>query len=361
MGNFEEINLAKYTNGLTKDNQMEVNRFFSKIRKEAKSKIKVDKCIVCNEMPGTCNSHTVPQFVLRNISNNGRLNYWNMLQNTNLAKEKKGVNEAETFKLLCRKCDGSLFQEYESEKAYDEGISQKIMLEIALKSHLNEYAKKTYHLALCETMKEYNPWLETMDRYKAEYGAELLSVSDCRRDINILLHGRPPKYELIYQKKISYKIPFAVQDYVYLVTGFSKEVINDIYNYRSDYRMIPLYICIFPMKSTTDVIVFLPHNGVSRYKKFIKKFNRMSDGEKLHVLLYIVLKYTDGFLLAGDMDKRIKNIKQLNDVFKTSQMYEATVDKKTDVDKKILEDAVEEFLLCRYKTIPNLMIKEFCC
>lgn len=76
------------------------------ILKRAKSTAKPDKCIMCNE-PQTsfCNSHLIPQMVLKTIADEGKLLHPNAIIGIEILDIEKGINNAGTFHFICRKCD----------------------------------------------------------------------------------------------------------------------------------------------------------------------------------------------------------------------------------------------------------------
>ena len=72
-------------------------------------------CLWCGrKITRFCNSHSVPQCILRNIDTEGKLDYFNSMVEIPIINADKGIGEAGTFKLLCRECDGKIFQDYEN-------------------------------------------------------------------------------------------------------------------------------------------------------------------------------------------------------------------------------------------------------
>ena len=62
-----------------------------------------NECLWCGKkITSFCNSHSVPQCVLKNIEVNGKFDYFNTLAELPVMNLDKGLNEAGTFKLLCR-------------------------------------------------------------------------------------------------------------------------------------------------------------------------------------------------------------------------------------------------------------------
>lgn len=97
------------------------------IRKKAQTMSKPKECILCGRKTSRfCNSHTIPQFILRHITKDRHFRYWQDFVHYPGAKDKLGIKEAAVFQVICTECDGSVFSEYESPEAYNESsISQE--------------------------------------------------------------------------------------------------------------------------------------------------------------------------------------------------------------------------------------------
>lgn len=65
----------------------------------------------------------------------------------------KGIKEAGTFKLLCRECDGKIFQDYESLEALCDRPSEVMLEEIALKNVLMMLNKRYMEIQLYNNMQ----------------------------------------------------------------------------------------------------------------------------------------------------------------------------------------------------------------
>ena len=96
---------------------VKIRKQISKLFSEARNAAKPDKCILCGK-PQTsfCNSHSIPQLSLRNISSDGKLLLASALMGIEVVDDEKGVNNSGTFHFICNDCDGSFFQDYENEQ-----------------------------------------------------------------------------------------------------------------------------------------------------------------------------------------------------------------------------------------------------
>lgn len=130
-------------------NIIEMRKKYSKLINESKRQAKQEKCLWCGKkITRFCNSHSVPRCVLDNIDTDGKVDYFNAIVNIPFINSDKGMNEAETFKLLCPECDGKIFQDYESLEALKEIPSERMLEEIALKNILLMLNKRYTEIAL---------------------------------------------------------------------------------------------------------------------------------------------------------------------------------------------------------------------
>ena len=105
----------KRTNGnLTQDKFIEIKKESSQLFRDAYYKSKPEKCILCNEPKESyCNSHSVPQFSLKTIAENGKLLQSAALLNAASLEDKKGVKNSGVFHIICNSCDKLYFRDYE--------------------------------------------------------------------------------------------------------------------------------------------------------------------------------------------------------------------------------------------------------
>ena len=119
-----------------------IRKMLSEMLKEAQKAAKPEKCILCNRVQtGFCNSHSVPQMVLRNIADNGKVLQANSLVGIEVIDIEKGVNNSGTFHFICNECDSKYFQDYENPDNLRNSITTKMLAEIALKDILIQLYK----------------------------------------------------------------------------------------------------------------------------------------------------------------------------------------------------------------------------
>lgn len=122
---------------------IENKKKLNNILKRAKNAAKPDKCIICDK-PQTsfCNSHLIPQMVLKTIAESGKLLHPNALVGIEILDIEKGINNAGTFHFICRECDSKYFQDYENPDKIKNYPTDIMMAEIALKNMLLMLSKR---------------------------------------------------------------------------------------------------------------------------------------------------------------------------------------------------------------------------
>ena len=81
-----------------KDIKEDLQKQFNQIMKEARSNSKLEYCLCCNKKVSSfCNSHSIPKFILSNLSERGMILNSNYYFGSTLMKFEKGINNSGTF------------------------------------------------------------------------------------------------------------------------------------------------------------------------------------------------------------------------------------------------------------------------
>lgn len=100
-------------------NKIEINKKVSSLIAEATKNAKLECCILCSKPCSSfCNSHSIPQFALKRIAEDGKVMLPLQDEILTIGKD-TGVNKAGTFHIICRDCDSRTFQLYEDPNAYN--------------------------------------------------------------------------------------------------------------------------------------------------------------------------------------------------------------------------------------------------
>lgn len=174
----------------------------SELEKQVEQMTKPDYCYLCGrKITSCCNSHIVPQFILKEIAENGIIYYGQSFHKYNyLIPTKTGIKNAFTFKLICRDCYKKQFENYERPEVvldFNKFSIEKpklILIEIAIKSHLSHINTKlkvdNYDIAT-------NP-----EKYYA------LSLLHTRQGNEIDIKGHENYIKLLKKYKKSSSFPF---------------------------------------------------------------------------------------------------------------------------------------------------------
>lgn len=117
------------------EKKIQLKKSLSREMRVMKEDLKPRKCLICDkDTTSFCNSHTIPQLSLKNISDSGMLTQAGYLIGSDLSDNDKGVNNSGTIQIICRKCDLFYFQEYENEMNLMSYPSDKMLPQMALKN-----------------------------------------------------------------------------------------------------------------------------------------------------------------------------------------------------------------------------------
>lgn len=301
-------------------NQIELKRFAESFFNEAKRNAKPDCCFLCGRaMESFCNSHTVPQFVLKNITVDGKAYNGFHFSNRNFMPNDNGLTKILTFRMICNECDRKYFNDYENEATLLNVPSNHLLAEIALKNALFDLCKR---LRDRETYKLFDSRLYEPLGKEIRDEANELTISDTlfcfRRSKKIIDKNLKSGFEITYYKVLDKKVPIAIQTDITLYKCFGK-MINDIYDLSPKWRVQPLNLCVFPLAEKTVVLLF-HHRDDRNMKVFDKAFLKLSDNNKLKYINYIIFRYTENFAISPIVPEKILDNDKLHELFTISMI-----------------------------------------
>lgn len=365
---FERIGGGIDKNSIPKELEIELNKKMSQLMSEVRAETKDTICLHCGKsVTSFCNSHNVPHFCLENIGIDGKVTGPNAIlglpgMGVSIGKEFPGIGEAGTFKLICRECDSTIFQEYENPDNYHMNTppTQKMLAEIAMKNYLKFISKRKLEIALLEKALEQCP--QTGIEYsllKTEFEVRLkTSRIDLDAYANEYKHAKKLAskdndngFYIIYYRLLDYVAPIAVQAPIAVSIDMEGNVVNDIVNMNPRYKLVDLHLCVFPLKNQTAVIMFIK-NGEKRYRKFYKQFRNLSEEEKLGVINYLIFLYCEDYFLAKEISSKV-DLMQLKSV---ANLTPVIWSKQPITDTNAYAD---EFTLAKWNCIPDLLSYNF--
>lgn len=343
---------------LTMEQNITFHKAFSKGESFAKKNVRPKTCLICNSSNEQfCKSHSIPARCLRAIAENGNVKVFNGLVKIPSMDNTKGVGEAGTFRLICRECDDKTFKNYETFEKYSNNLSDRTLHEIVLKNYLKLYKKKLIeekafpeilnNLSM-QNIKILDPILNTGKIDKKDFYKLFCKT---KKLLNSNTNGY---YRILDYRKLSYNCLFAFQCAISLITGFDGEIINDVFNNNKNYLIQDLHICVFPEKEYTYVILFY-RKDYQRYSKFAKHYMSLNDEEKLQLLFFLIIKYSEDFFYSPLIQEIDTNL------YIQKAMASTTMTLCSEDDNKVseLKKCIEEYDLNQFYEIPNILSKEY--
>lgn len=305
-------------------NIIEMRKKYSKLINESKRQAKQEKCLWCGKkITRFCNSHSVPRCVLDNIDTDGKVDYFNAIVNIPFINSDKGMNEAETFKLLCPECDGKIFQDYESLEALKEIPSERMLEEIALKNILLMLNKRYTEIALYNNLLKESKIPYPFDK-KQEVNS--LDERDYFWDFNRIKeimkeNDERCEFKLFYWKHLDYTVPIAFQGPITLYGDLNGNIVTDIYNTSEEVIVKHMHICVFPLDIGSVVFAFY-NKADTEYDSFANQFNELDDDEKMKIISYIIYEYSEDMLTAKKFPHRTWFLNKMEMTFReTTEIF----------------------------------------
>lgn len=296
---------------------IEARKTYNRIANLSKQKAKQNECIWCHKpITRFCNSHSVPQFVLKNIDWEGKVDYFNTIARIPLINDDKGIAEAGTFKLLCNECDSKIFQNYENPDKLSLMPTERMMEEIALKNMLLYLSKRFFEIKLYETMEEqYNASFP----YEIKEEVNYLDLRDYLWDyhrIKELIENEniEEKFKLIFWKKVQYKVPIAFQGPITIYGDLNGKLVEDIYDNSEEKIIKHAHVCVFPLEEESVIFAFY-HGDDHEYDEFAKQIQGMQDEEILQAIGYIIFENSEDMLLAKQIPHKTYFYNKVTEVF----------------------------------------------
>ena len=298
-------------------NEIDLRREFNDFLKKSRALAKRDNCEICGILQSSfCNSHTIPKFILKEISCKGKVIYPSVISLDIIFDNEErleikpvdlesGINNAWTFHTICQDCDNKYFADYENSEILKEPFSNRIMAEIALKDVLLQIYKRYNELALFDLLQKRAHRIIGKELLDKEKTLDIRDFEfDKRRALKIINKGLKSGYKLLYWKKLPYTIPYSVQSGIALDRGISGNQINDLNNLSDNNRIESMHIGAFPLSGESVVYAFV-HKDDRKYVKFEREFNRLKENEKLSYINYLSFKYTENICASPLLEDTI--------------------------------------------------------
>lgn len=350
------------------EKKIQLKKSLSRKMKVMKEDLKPRKCLLCDkDTTSFCNSHTIPQLSLKNISDSGMLTQAGYLIGSDLSDNDKGVNNSGTIQIICRKCDSFYFQEYENEMNLTSYPSDKMLSQIALKNFLLELVRRReekYHFEKLMSDNTSNKALylripeissktleNTSQKIKDLHNSFDYDIEDFQNEI--LLHKTAIEdnhkgtgaYQIIFHEVLPYKTPIAFQGSLTLIRDMCGYPVNDTSNHSKNNRIQKLHLAILPLKEKTMLLAFY-HKRDRKYKSLKSQFNSTPRLKKLEFLNYLIFAYAENYYFSPKIKEKIRTNEKL--VLLSQELFgKPTLGQYVGVDsyKRVEPDEIPNFLL----------------
>lgn len=268
----------------------------------------------------------------------------------------RGASEAGTFKLICRKCDNKIFQEYENPDSYRTEPTDQMLAQIAMKNYLQFISKRNNELALltiAQTDLGVDPGMTGNDKRVKSLDLGDFDAGFQRAKLGAI-KDRGDWYYLCYYQKLKYQIPLAFQGAITMICDFEGNVINDIYCDNPTYHTSQIHIAAFPFLEESVILAFVDSKE-SRYRLFYKQLRRLSPKDQLAAINFIIFSYSENVYVSRSISKQILENEELIATCKLGIFGHGLVESN---DR--LSMAVSETDLSKRSRIPNLLSEEYC-
>ena len=331
---------------------MKLKKGFSNLKKEfhdgwalVEKESTYEKCALCGKSIGkTCNSHIVPQFILKEISKDGKVSYGQSLFKgiEKIFETTKGIKNAFTFKLICGKCDKEKFKNYEDRNSilnFDvlENIKKKIILkEMAIKTHLG-------HISMKEKAVNFKRY-STYHRGQ-ECEAQLRDIQEHKQYIKKLSNiNEKTKFPfiIIYNKLLDYKTNIAAQTVICYTHDLEGNQIYDPYKCVDGNEAKYIYLMILPCEGRTRILLYVENIFLEKNKKIIEDFNKLTDEEKLHFIFISLIIHDEQFYINPGLCDKMKKDRRLIKLYQDTEINLAN-NRKIKNFKKYINYLVDKY------------------
>lgn len=344
---------------LPQDRQIEISRTIGRLRHLGEREAKPDACFLCGERNRSiCNSHSIPQFCLREIAVDGKVKTINCSIEMDMMRTEEGVNSAGTFRMVCRECDRAYFADYENpdrfsgEQMLDSALLGQIAVKVCL---LEQYKARLIISSLSAALEERRDGAGSTNMVDVKALDEVDNMRQldyARRSVN----GENEGYRVLFDSFLAYTVPIAFQGQITLASDFYGTKINDVLNYSSEYHTEPLYICVFPLKRGTRVLVFCRAVGYARYARFHRGLRGQRQNDVLLSILKTIIGYSEEVYFSPLLPDCVFTDEGFSAIARLSNMRLSFSEEQQPKSRK---QFYKEYALSSLPKIPNLLSKKY--
>ncbi len=296
--------------------KLELKKNWSEFCHQVQQDMQPEYCLLCGrKMTSPCNSHVVPQFIMKRIAEQGMVCYGQSLYRNawknDYIKTITGVNNAFTFRLICRDCDKKQFHHYEKPEAilnYDtlnREEQKQILSEMAIKAHLSHiYTKaRTYTENAMTSPVEIEQFHAYIGRtaYESDIQDHLVYLETLTR----FQKSTSFPFVVLYDRLLDYETDIAAQTIIAYTHNLKGDRLYDPHDYSQSELMLYLYLMILPCQGKTRVLYYVEKKYQSNVQAIVNDFNSLTEPEKLHFLFVSLIIYDEQFYIRPSLHQRM--------------------------------------------------------
>lgn len=301
-----------------------IRKKMNKMLAEARKKAKPTKCMICGKnQTSFCNSHSVPEMFLKEISENGMLLHAtaSIGMDFEIVDLEDGIKRSGTFHNICNECDNSFFQDYENPDNIVVKPTDKMLAEIAVKNILIQLDKREIEKQLIEVQQEqYNLYVNP------EGGINLKELDIKEYEAEFELHktisvdNRKGEYQILFWDVLPYCVPIAMQSAIAMPKDMYGEQINDVFDFSKTTRMQYMHMAILPLKNESVILAFY-HKRDKLYRNLRHQINSSSKEQILEFLNYVIFAYTENYFISKRIQQTIETNENLRKLSQENNEY----------------------------------------
>lgn len=312
------------------------------------------KCYLCGKnVTSYKNSHSIPQFILENLSEKGDYSNFSSLIGESKLKSTTGKNDAGTFHLLCEECENKSLK-YEQRESYVDlkvPFAQPLLYEIAQKNMLYLINKANEECSVSAAAlhvikdvestipKEIVPCLDAIkDEAKNQFCIAAERIHSYEKELEYIKYcfqRKAKAFKVALQIELSHRVPIAIQLAIPVAKGVSGETINDFRVIKTNtgesiIMQYYLHVCVFPLDNRSLVLLFC-HEADKNYNKFIADISNLDVEEQTKIINYMLFQYAEDYFCNKDTIVKISNNKELEKLCKLSCQCDLSNSRNIDI------------------------------
>ena len=283
---------------------------------------RVENCVLCGKkISSACNSHVVPQFILKQIAENGRVSYGHGLHKREIGglERTTGIKNAYPFRLICNDCDRELFKNYENPDnlyRYDEldiNTQKKILCEMAIKAHLSHINMKFRTMVMQDMIT--GGKLGMMEQEGKAVFFQRIDIIEHERYVRKLrktIKTNKNPFVMVFDKVLDYKTKIATQTIINYNFDLNGEMVFDPTLMLNDNESRYFYLMILPLIDKTRILFYIEKEHFHNVENIVEQFNDLTEEEKIHFLFISLIIHDQQFYMSPSLMEYIrKNDKKL--------------------------------------------------